>query len=107
MTSRTRNHDDASAPVRYTLTRLRAGRGPAPLPHLMTVGEVAEFLRTTRKAVYGLVARAAIPGIVRIGRRVLFDSYELQAWIEKQRMPSQKWAHPKPGKAPRGPSELE
>ena len=44
----------------------------AALPALLTSGEVAELLRTTRKAVYAMVERRQIPGVVRLGRRLLF-----------------------------------
>ena len=36
-----------------------------------TANEVAELLRTSRPAVYAMVERGQIPGVVRIGRRVL------------------------------------
>lgn len=37
----------------------------------MTVAETAEMLRTTPKAVYCMIERAQLAGVVRIGRRVL------------------------------------
>ncbi len=43
----------------------------SPAPALLTPVEVAELLRTTRKAIYSMVERGQLPGIVRIGRRVL------------------------------------
>lgn len=42
------------------------------------------MLRTTRKAVYAMVYRGALPGVVRLSRRILVDSHELQAWLERQ-----------------------
>lgn len=41
------------------------------VPLFLTPGEVAEVLRTSRKAIYGLIERKALPGVVRVGRRVL------------------------------------
>lgn len=41
------------------------------VPALLTTGEVAAFLRTSKKAIYAMIERAQLPGIVRIGRRVL------------------------------------
>ena len=38
---------------------------------LWTIDEVAEYLRTSRVAVYHQVARGQLPGVVRFGRRVL------------------------------------
>ena len=39
---------------------------------LLTPEEVAALLRTTRKAIYSMAERAQLPGVVRIGRRLLF-----------------------------------
>jgi excisionase family DNA binding protein len=50
---------------------------PAPPPVLLTVRETAALLRTTPKAVYALVERGKITGVVRLGRRVLFDRARL------------------------------
>lgn len=66
--------------------RLRARRGPAQMPHLLSVDEVAKILRTTRKGVYALIAKDGLGGVVRVGRRILVDSYELQEWIDTQRV---------------------
>jgi excisionase family DNA binding protein len=38
---------------------------------MLTPTEVAELLRTTKKAIYAMIERGQLPGIVRIGRRVL------------------------------------
>jgi excisionase family DNA binding protein len=54
-------------------------------PPLLTVDEVAgQFLRTSRRAVYQLVQREQIPGVVRVGRRLLFRKDILVAWLSKQ-----------------------
>lgn len=55
------------------------------LPDLLTPDEVAALLRTTRKAVYAMIARGQLPGIVRLGRRVLFDRHELLQWLAERR----------------------
>ena len=38
---------------------------------LLTTNEVEELLRTSRPAVYAMVERGQIPGVIRIGRRIL------------------------------------
>jgi excisionase family DNA binding protein len=60
------------------------------LPKLLTSGEVAELLRTTRKAVYALVERRQIPGVIRIGRRVLFQQHALVDWLGQKSSPSER-----------------
>ena len=42
------------------------------MPVLLTVDEAANLLRTTNRAIYAMIERRQLPGIVRIGRRVLF-----------------------------------
>ncbi len=57
-------------------------------PMLLTGSEVAARLRTSRKAVYAMVERGQIPGIVRIGRRVLFREQALLDWLRQKSTPS-------------------
>ena len=40
-------------------------------PVLLTPTEVAGLLRTSRKAIYTMIERGQLPGVTRIGRRVL------------------------------------
>ena len=56
--------------------------------HLLTSDEVAELLRTTRKGVYAMVARRLLPGVIRVGRRVLVDHGTLLDWLDQKRTPS-------------------
>ncbi len=60
------------------------------LPLLLTADEAAQVLRTTRTAVYAMVARGQIPGIIRLGRRVLFHHGDLLKWLDQNRAPSSK-----------------
>lgn len=60
------------------------------LPVLLTVDEAATLLRTTRKAIYAMVERRQLPGVTRIGRRVLFRSTDLLHWLHQKRAPSPK-----------------
>lgn len=45
--------------------------GSPPLPHLLTPGEVAQLLRTSRKVVYEMIRLGRLPGVIRVGRKVL------------------------------------
>lgn len=56
----------------------------------MTVDEVASLLRTTRRAIYAMVERGQLPGIVRVGRRVLFRSNDLLNSLGQKRASSLK-----------------
>jgi excisionase family DNA binding protein len=47
------------------------------LPILMTADEAATLFRTTRTAIYAMVARGQLPGVVRLGRRMLFRTSDL------------------------------
>ena len=57
-------------------------------PVLLTVDEAAELLRTTRRAIYAMVERHQLPGVIRIRRRVLFRADDLLHWLDQKRAPS-------------------
>jgi excisionase family DNA binding protein len=61
---------------------------PESLPLLLTVSETATLLRTTRKAVYAMIERGLLPGVTRIGRRVLVRSTDLLDFLDHSRTPS-------------------
>ena len=49
---------------------------------LLTVNEVAAVLRTSQKAIYAMIERGQLPGVRRIGRRVLVRRAELLHWLD-------------------------
>ena len=55
-----------------------------PLPILLTIDETADLLRTTRRAIYAMVERRQLPGVVRVRRRVLVRSEELLHWLDQK-----------------------
>lgn len=61
-----------------------------PQPLLLTIDEAATLLRTTRKALYAMVARRQLPGVTRIRRRVLVRADDLLDWLDQKRAPSPK-----------------
>ena len=63
-------------------------RARESLPVLLTVDEAAALLRTTRRAIYAMVGRRLLPGVIRIRRRVLFRSDDLLHWLHQKRAPS-------------------
>ena len=56
-------------------------------PVLLTVDEAAALLRTTRRAMYAMVERRQLPGVVRIRRRVLFRTEALLNWVDQKSAP--------------------
>lgn len=53
----------------------------ADLPLLLTPDDLAGLLRTTRQAVYVAAARAQLPGVVRVRRRLLFRRDDVLEWL--------------------------
>ena len=51
-------------------------------PIYLTPEEVADLLRTTRKAIYSRIDRGRLPGVRRVGGRLLVNRAELLAWVE-------------------------
>ncbi len=60
----------------------------SPTPILLTPAEVADLLRTSRKAIYTMIERAQLPGVTRIGRRVLVREEALLDWLRQKSTPS-------------------
>jgi excisionase family DNA binding protein len=58
------------------------------LPFLLKVDEAAGLLRTSRKGIYALVERGLLPGITRVGRRVLIRRDDLLQWLRQKSTPS-------------------
>lgn len=57
------------------------------VPALLTTDEVAATLRTSRKAIYAMIERHQLPGVVRIGRRVLVREDALVDWLRQKSTP--------------------
>jgi excisionase family DNA binding protein len=55
---------------------------------LLTADETASLLRTSRKAVYAMAERAQLPGVTRIGRRLLVRRDDLLSWLDERRAAS-------------------
>jgi excisionase family DNA binding protein len=58
------------------------------IPVLLTVDEAAALLRTTHRAIYAMIERRQLPGVIRIRRRVLFRADDLLHWLDQKRAPS-------------------
>jgi excisionase family DNA binding protein len=69
-------------------TRAAAPDHSAAMPRLLTPDEVGRILRTSRKAIYAMIERQLLPGIVRIGRRVLIREDALLDWLRQKSTPS-------------------
>lgn len=49
---------------------------------LLTLPEVAEFLRTTTAAIHQMISRVSLPGVVRAGRRIVVRRDDLLRYLE-------------------------
>ena len=55
---------------------------------LLSVEDAARLLRTTPRAVYVMAGRGILPGVTRIGRRLLVRREDLVRWLDESRAPS-------------------
>jgi excisionase family DNA binding protein len=80
------------SPVRRAVVRrqFELSKSGDAMPILLTVGDAADLLRTTRRAIYAMLERRQLPGVIRIRRRVLIRSAELLEWLDQKRAPSLK-----------------
>ena len=58
------------------------------LPRYLKPDEAADLLRTSRKAIYVMVERRQLPGVRKIGKRILISSHDLLSWLEDQQSAS-------------------
>jgi excisionase family DNA binding protein len=56
--------------------------------NFLTADEVATLLRTSRRAIYAMIERLQLPGVIRIGRRVLVREEALLDWLGQKSTPS-------------------
>jgi excisionase family DNA binding protein len=68
--------------------------GNRDLAPLLTVEEVADLLRRSSKSIYSMIERAQLPGVTRLGRRVLVRRDDLLRWLNESRASSRKERRP-------------
>jgi excisionase family DNA binding protein len=81
-------HASQSGRTREGATPRVERRRSRTLPMLLTADDAADLLRTTRRAIYAMVERGQLPGVVRVRRRVLLKSDALLHWLEQKSAPS-------------------
>ena len=47
-----------------------------------SVADVCRLVPVPRSSIYDLARAGRIPGVVRVGRRLLFDMYVVRRWLE-------------------------
>ena len=52
---------------------------------LLSPDDIADVLRTTRKAVYAMFQRGQLPAPIRVGRRLLIAEQDLLRWLAERR----------------------
>jgi excisionase family DNA binding protein len=57
---------------------------------LLTIDETADLLRTTRRAIYAMIGRRQLPGVIRVRRRVILRADDLLHWLDQKRALSPK-----------------
>jgi excisionase family DNA binding protein len=55
------------------------------LARFLTPDEVADLLRTSRRAIYAQIRRGTLPGVVHLSRRLLVDRDVLLHWLDTRR----------------------
>ena len=58
------------------------------LPPFLTADETASLIRTTRKAIYAMAERGLLPGVTKVGRRVLVRRDDLLDYLRQKSAPS-------------------
>jgi len=61
--------------------------GPAVLPQLLTMDQLAERLGVTRRHVRRLVDERRVP-FLRVGRFIRFNPIEIAEWLDSNRVPN-------------------
>ena len=67
---------------------------------VMTLPEVAEYLRLTEKTTYRLAADSTLPGF-KVGGSWRFRQADIDAWIEARKAETKENVKPEPGKKTR------
>lgn len=77
---------------------------PSAAHGLIDIGETARLLGTTRRHIRRLVSERRIP-FLKVGRFVRFDAADLEAWLERSKVPvvnDTSVRHQVRGRTPRG-----
>ena len=80
--------------ARETATRRDNRLGNRDLAPLLTVDEVAGLLRRSSKSIYSMIERGQLPGVTRLGRRVLVRRDDLLRSLGESRVSSRKERRP-------------
>jgi hypothetical protein len=65
-----------------TVAGLQDARADRPRRRLGTIDDLRELIPLARNSLYDAARYGRMPGVVRVGRRVLFDLDVVDAWID-------------------------
>ena len=83
-----------SESLRDEATSRNSKTEPERLAPLLTVDEVANLLRMSSTSVYSMIERAPLPGVTRLGRRLLIRRDDLLRWLNERRASSKQERRP-------------
>ena len=63
--------------------------GPAVLPQLLTMDQLAESLNVAHRHIRRLVAERRVP-VLKVGRFIRFEPAEIALWLKSRRVPDQR-----------------
>lgn len=73
--------DDGGAPPKAKPAATSPDVDASELPAVLTVEELAAFLRLNRKTVYECLSRGEIPGVRRLGRTIRINRDAVLGWL--------------------------
>lgn len=69
--------------VRESFSSLRAERQECQLPERINVAQASEMTGFSKNSLYQMHSKGKIPGALKVGGKLLFETATLQDWVSK------------------------